>query len=63
MNGGGASSRVLCIGLGGGSLPNFLSHHFPGLTVDAVELDSLVVTAATNYMGFPNHRCIPRLQP
>ncbi|KAL3138167.1 hypothetical protein ABBQ38_005393 [Trebouxia sp. C0009 RCD-2024] len=52
--------RALCIGLGGGSLPNFLSHHFPGLLVDAVELDPLVVTAATDYMGFPSHR--PNMQ-
>ncbi|KAL3150255.1 hypothetical protein ABBQ32_000108 [Trebouxia sp. C0010 RCD-2024] len=52
--------RALCIGLGGGSLPNFLSHHFPGLLVDAVELDPLVVTAATDYMGFPSRR--PNMQ-
>lgn len=55
--------RALCIGLGGGSLPNFLSHHFPGLLVDAVELDPLVVTAATDYMGFPSHRCFPPSPP
>lgn len=53
--------RALCIGLGGGSLPNFLSHHFPGLLVDAVELDPLVVTAATDYMGFPSRRCLAPL--
>lgn len=51
------ASRVLCIGVGGGSLPNFLSHHFPGLHVDAVELDPLVITAASDHMGFPQHRC------
>lgn len=55
----GSRCRALCIGLGGGSLPNFLSHHFPGLLVDAVELDPLVVTAATDYMGFPRQRCLP----
>ena len=56
---GGEASRVLCIGLGGGSLPNFLSHHFPGMLVDAVELDPLVVTVASDHMGFPRHRCVP----
>ncbi len=50
------SCRALCIGLGGGSLPNFLSHHFPGLLVDAVELDPTVVTAATQCMGLPYSR-------
>lgn len=55
----GEAPRVLCIGLGGGSLPNFLSHHFPGMLVDAVELDPLVVTVASDHMGFPQHRCIP----
>lgn len=53
----GEASRVLCIGLGGGSLSNFLSHHFPGLHVDAVELDPLVITAASDLMGLPRHRC------
>ena len=52
----GNAPRVLCIGVGGGSLPNFLSHHFPGMHVDAVELDPLVVRAASDYMGFPQHR-------
>ena len=55
--------RVLCIGLGGGSLPNFLSHHFPGLHVDAVELDPLVVRAASDHMGLPQHRCLAPLWP
>ncbi|KAL0018982.1 hypothetical protein WJX79_006878 [Trebouxia sp. C0005] len=55
------SCRALCIGLGGGSLPNFLSHHFPGLVVDAVELDPTVVTAATQCMGLPYSRSNLRL--
>lgn len=45
--------RVLCIGLGGGSLPLFLVHHLPGAQVDAVELDPAVISAAVNAMGFP----------
>ena len=48
--------RALCIGVGGGSLPHFLSLHYPGLQIDAVELDPLVITAATQYMGFPKSR-------
>lgn len=55
------SCRALCIGLGGGSLPNFLSHHFPGLVVDAIELDPTVVTAATQCMGLPYSRSNLRL--
>ncbi|KAL4853379.1 Methyltransferase-like protein 13 [Chlorella vulgaris] len=43
--------RVLCIGVGGGSLPLFLAHHFPGAVIDAVELDPAVVAAATSAMG------------
>ena len=49
--------RALCVGVGAGTLPNFLSHHFPGLQVDAVDLDPLVINAATEYMGLPTSRC------
>ncbi|EFN52903.1 hypothetical protein CHLNCDRAFT_138459 [Chlorella variabilis] len=57
-NGSGANGkahrlRALCIGVGGGSLPLFLSHHFPRMDVDAVELDPAVVAAATRAMGLP----------
>ncbi|GAB4814121.1 hypothetical protein N2152v2_001167 [Parachlorella kessleri] len=45
--------RVLCIGLGGGSLPLFVTHHFPRAVVDAVELDPVVLAAATQAMGLP----------
>ena len=51
--------RVLCIGLGGGSLPLFLSHHFPGMEVDVVEIDQAVITAARTAMGFPQDRYSP----
>ena len=33
------AARAVCIGVGGGALPLFLSHHFPGLLVDAVRLN------------------------
>ena len=52
-----STCRALCIGLGGGTLPNFLSHHLPGLHVDAIELDPVVVAAATECMGLPRSRC------
>lgn len=48
---------VLCIGVGGGSLPLFMSYHFPGVRVEAVDLDPAVLTAASEAMGFPLDRC------
>ena len=48
--------QALCLGLGGGTLPLFMSHHFPGLMVEAVELDPIVVSAATQEMGLPVDR-------
>ena len=47
---------AVCIGVGGGSLPFFLSHHFPGMHVEAVDLDSAVLAAASQAMGFPLDR-------
>lgn len=52
--------RVLCIGVGGGSLPLFLSHTLPWVEVDAVELDPAVVAAAMAAMGLPADH--PRLR-
>ena len=54
--------RALCIGVGGGSLPLFLAHHFPGLRVDAVELDPAVLAAASQAMGFQPRSCHIRAQ-
>lgn len=48
--------HALCLGLGAGSLPLFLSHHFPGMLVQAVELDPVVIAAATQEMGLPAKR-------
>ena len=50
------SCSALCIGLGAGTLPNFLSHHFPGMQVEAVELDPVVIQAATEALGLPADR-------
>lgn len=44
--------RALCIGVGGGALPRWLANSL-GATVDAVELDSAVLRAATMGMGLP----------
>jgi len=44
--------RALCIGVGGGALPRWLAGSL-GATVDAVELDSAVLRAATMSMGLP----------
>ena len=54
--------RVLCIGLGGGTLPLFLAHHFPGMVIDVVEIDPVVIAAAQEAMGFPKHRLNLQLQ-
>eukprot|EP00747_Dinoflagellata_sp_TGD_P195650 gnl/TRDRNA2_/TRDRNA2_64646_c0_seq1.p1 gnl/TRDRNA2_/TRDRNA2_64646_c0~~gnl/TRDRNA2_/TRDRNA2_64646_c0_seq1.p1 ORF type:complete len:483 (-),score=62.98 gnl/TRDRNA2_/TRDRNA2_64646_c0_seq1:62-1510(-) len=43
--------RVLCIGVGGGALPVFLAHHFPQMEVEGVEVDPVVMQAATEAMG------------
>lgn len=44
-------SRVLSIGLGGGELPQYLIHHCPHMSVEAVELNRDVIEAATLFFG------------
>jgi len=46
-------SKVLLIGLGGGSIAKFLLHHFPHCTIVAVELRELVVKLAHSYFLLP----------
>lgn len=48
--------KALFIGLGGGTLPLALHHHFPGMDIDTVELDAVVVEAARSAMAFPADR-------
>lgn len=43
--------RVLVVGLGGGAMVRFLSHHEPEVHVDAVEIDPAVVRIARDYFG------------
>lgn len=45
-------SRVLFIGLGGGTFPTFIRRHLPMTRFDVVELDPIVVECAERYMGF-----------
>jgi spermidine synthase len=45
-------SRILVIGLGGGTLPMFLNKHFPHATIDAVDIDPDVIDVAKKFFGF-----------
>ena len=42
-----AAYPALCIGVGGGSIVMFLESYFPELDIDAVEVDPVVVAAAS----------------
>jgi spermidine synthase len=43
--------RVLIVGLGGGAMVRFLTHHEPQVLIDAVEIDPAVVRLADQYFG------------
>jgi len=43
--------RVLIVGLGGGAMVRFLTHHEPQVQIDAVEIDPAVVRVADEYFG------------
>ncbi len=40
---------VLVAGLGGGSIPRFLAHHYPETTIDVIEKDEQVIDIAKRY--------------
>lgn len=44
--------RVLMIGLGGGSAQNSFAHYYPGVKIDTVEIDPVVVRVAKEYFWF-----------
>lgn len=44
--------RVLIVGLGGGTIPNFLHKHYPQMKIDVVDIDPDVIEVATRYFGF-----------
>lgn len=47
-----APQRILVVGLGGGTIPNFLHKHYPGTRIDVVEIDPVVVDVAKRFFGF-----------
>jgi spermidine synthase len=44
-----APKRILMLGLGGGSISNFLHHRFPKAVIDAVEVDAKVIKLCKEY--------------
>lgn len=49
-------SRVLVVGLGGGTIPKFLRRVLPDLAIDVVEIDPAVVDVARRFFGFREDR-------
>ncbi len=45
--------KALFLGLGGGTMPSFLLHHYPKCQVDCIELRKEVVHAAHSYFNLP----------
>ncbi|MCB2181942.1 MAG: hypothetical protein KQH63_07945 [Desulfobulbaceae bacterium] len=45
--------KALFLGLGGGTMPSFLLHHYPECQIDCVELRPKVVHAAHTYFNLP----------
>jgi spermidine synthase len=54
-----STESMLFLGLGGGSAPKRMWRDFPGLQVDVVELDPVVVDVARRYFAVPDD---PRLR-
>lgn len=48
--------KVLFIGLGGGTGPIQFLHSYPGIAIDAVEIDPAVIEVSRKYFGLPEHR-------
>lgn len=48
-------TRVLMLGLGGGSTQRSFLHHYPEVKVESVEIDPVVLQVATNYFGVRIH--------
>ncbi|MBC8069552.1 MAG: fused MFS/spermidine synthase, partial [Deltaproteobacteria bacterium] len=49
-----AIKRLLMIGFGGGTISNYLFRRFPGLEVDAVDIDGEVIRLARKYFDVPH---------
>ncbi|PRQ02755.1 Spermidine synthase [Enhygromyxa salina] len=50
-----APKRFMMMGLGGGQISNYLFERFPGLEIDAVDIDPEVVRLARKYFGVPDN--------
>ncbi|MDH4139194.1 MAG: fused MFS/spermidine synthase, partial [Coriobacteriia bacterium] len=48
------AKRVLVLGLGGGAITKRYWHDYPGVSVDSVEIDPVVVDVAERYFGLPS---------
>jgi len=44
--------RMLIVGLGGGSIPNYVFHHYPQTKIDVAEIKPIVVQLAKQYFQF-----------
>lgn len=53
------AKRVLVIGLGGGAVTKRYWHDYPGMRVDSVEIDPVVIDVSRKYFGLPDD---PRLR-
>ena len=47
--------RFMMMGLGGGNISNYLFERFPGIEIDAVDIDPEVVRLAHTYFDVPKH--------
>ena len=45
-------SRMLVVGVGGGTMPRFLRRYYPNASIDAVDIDPEVVNVAREYFGY-----------
>jgi len=54
--------RILMLGLGGGSISTYLGRHMPEATIDVVEIDPAVVTAAKTYFGIRETQAVRYLE-
>ena len=45
--------RILLAGTGGGVTARYLTHHFPGIAGDAVEISEQIASIAKEYFDFP----------
>ena len=49
------AQRITILGLGGGAFVHCLSHYFPHLTIQAIEIRKAVIDIAYEWFNLPNH--------